>query len=65
MSVTNFKIKMHESNESIDVKRKFSKLNYRLQLLYHCYDAFLFYVFFRLRMLAYVFLSLVRDVSVQ
>ena len=65
MSVTNFIIKMHESNESIDVKRTFSKLNYRLQLLYHCYGAFLFYVFFRLRMLAYVFLSLVRDVSVQ
>lgn len=39
MSVTNFKIKMHESNKSIDVKRKISKLNYRLQLLYHCYDA--------------------------
>ena len=56
---------MHESNESIDVKRTFSKLNYRLQLLYHCYGAFIFYVFFRLRMLAYVFLSLVRDVSVQ
>ena len=56
---------MHESNESIDVKRTFSKLNYRLQLLYHCYGAFLFYVFFRLRMLAYVFLNLVQDVSVQ
>ena len=46
MSVTNFKIKMHESNKSINVKRKISKLNYRLQLLYHCYDAFLFYFFF-------------------